>query len=131
MAAAATPQPDIRTYEAQAKTTDVFGRVMCNSRNHHVVIDGPVANGCPGEEITPAEQFLMSVAACGAELVQVIAKKEEIELLSAHASIIGVQDRTNPARQDYSVFNTVRMEFHLKGVTEEQGANLVEAFKRR
>ena len=103
MAAAATPQPDIRTYEAQAKTTDVFGSVMCNSRNHHVVIDGPVANGCPGEEITPAEQFLMSVAACGAELVQVIAKKEEIELLSAPPAVSRLGVLLNIGRGGYQV----------------------------
>jgi uncharacterized OsmC-like protein len=131
MAAQTSPQPDIREYEAQAKTTDTFGRVMCNTRNHHIVVDGPVANGCPGEEITPAELFLTSVAACGAELVQVIARKEGIPLQSVNASIRGVQDRSNPARQDFSVFNTVRMEFNIKGVTEEQGAQLVEAFKRR
>jgi len=131
MTAQTTPPPDIREYDAQARTTDTFGRVMCNTRNHHIIIDGPVANGCPGEEITPAELFLTSVAACGAELVQVIAKKEEIDVQSVHVSIRGVQDRTNPVRQDFSVFNTVLMRFLIKGVTQEQGELLVEAFKRR
>jgi uncharacterized OsmC-like protein len=104
---------------------------MCSVRNHHVVIDGPVANGCPGEEITPAELFLASVAACGAELVQVIARQQGVALQAVSASILGIQDRGNPARQDFSVFNTVSMDFHLKGVTEEEGTQLVEAFKRR
>jgi uncharacterized OsmC-like protein len=104
---------------------------MCSTRNHHFVIDGPVANGCPGEEVTPAELFLASVAACGAELVQVIARNQGVALQSVRASIRGVQDRGNPARQDFSVFNTVQMEFHLKGVTEAEGAQLIETFKRR
>ena len=122
---------DIREYAAAARSTDTFGRVMCSMRNHYYVIDGPVANGCPGEEVTPAEAFLASVAACGAELVQVIARQQEIPLQTVSTTIRGIQDRSNPARQDFSVFNTVLMEFTLTGVSEEQGTQLVEAFKRR
>src|SRR6476620_7778335 len=124
-------QSDIRQYAAQGRSTDVFGRVMCNVRNHYYVIDGPVANGCPGEEVTPAELFLSSVAACGVVRVQVIARKDGIPVREISATIEGIQNRSNPARSDYSVFNTVKMEFYLKGVTEEQGEALVESFKRR
>jgi len=131
MAAQENTQPDIRDYSAYSRSTDTFGRVMTGTRNHHFVIDGPVANGCPGEEVTPGELFLSAVAACGAELVQVIARQEEIPLKSVVATIRGIQDRSNPARQDYSVFNKVMMEIQLTGVTEEQGAALVEGFKHR
>jgi len=124
-------QADIREYEAQARSTDVFGRVICGVRNHHIVVDGPVQNGCPGEEITPAELFLSAVACCGVELVQVIAGQQDIPVQAISATIRGVQDRGNPARSDYSVYNSVQMRFHIRGVTEEQGAQLVEAFKRR
>ena len=124
-------QPDIRRYEAQARSSDTFGRVLCSTRNHHFVVDGPVQNGCPGEEVTPAELFLASVAACGAELVQVIAKQQDIPVQRIKATIVGTQDRGNPARPDYSVFNRVVMHFYLAGVTMEQGTQLVEAFKRR
>ncbi len=61
-------------YDVQALSTDIFGRVLCSARNHHFVVDGPVQNGCPGEAITPAEMFLGGVAACGVELMQVIAR---------------------------------------------------------
>jgi uncharacterized OsmC-like protein len=124
-------QAEIREYAAQARSTDVFGRVLCSSRNHHFIVDGPVQNGCPGEEITPAELFLSSVAACGAELVQVIARQQEVALQGIDVSIKGIQDRGNPARSDFSVFNSVQMHFHLKGVSAEQAAQLVEGFKRR
>jgi hypothetical protein len=40
-------------------------------------------------------------------------------------------DRNKPVRPDLTVFNTVRLQFHLKGLTEAQGSQLVEAFKRR
>jgi uncharacterized OsmC-like protein len=122
---------DIREYEASARSSGTFGRVLCSARNHHFVVDGPVQNGCPGEEITPAELFLLSVASCGVELVEVIARQQEVPGVGVRATIKGIQDRGNPARPDYSVFNTVLLRFHLRGVTEEQGTQLVEAFKRR
>ena len=122
---------DLREYEARAKSTDLAGRVLCNSRNHHFIVDGPVQNGFPGEEITPSELFLAAVASCGVELVQMLASRDDVPLRTIDVSIRGVLDRGNPARQDYTVFNTVQVKFHLTGVTPEQGTALVDAFKRR
>ena len=89
---------DVREYRVEARSTETFGRVLCSARDQHFVVDGPVQNGCPGEAITPAELFLSSVAACGAELVQVIAKQQEVPLQTIDVSIKGIQDRGNPAR---------------------------------
>ncbi len=124
-------QADVRQYDAGAQSTTTFGRVLCSVRNHHFIVDGPVQNDCPGEEVTPGELFLAAVATCGVELVQVIARERNIPLQSARVTISGLLDRNNPVRPDLNLFNSVHLEFHLKGVTEEQGAQLVEAFKRR
>ena len=124
-------QADIRRYEVQARSTDTFGRVLCGCRDHHFVVDGPVQNGCPGEEVTPAEYFLAGVAACGVELLQVIAKERGVPLASARVAITGEMDRANPVRKDVALFNTVRLRFDLAGVTPEKGAELVEAFQGR
>ena len=124
-------QADIREYEAGARSTDVPGRVMCSARNHYFVIDGPVQNGFPGEEITPTELFLAAVASCGVELVQMLAQRQEVPLQAINVAIQGMLDRSNPARPDHTVFNSVRLQFRLKGVTQEQGTQLIEAFKRR
>ena len=78
-------QAEIRGYTVQARSTDTFGRVLCNSRNHHFIVDGPIQNGCPGEAITPAELFLTGVAACGVELLQVIAREERLPLQAVNA----------------------------------------------
>ena len=64
---------ETRRYAVSARSTDTFGRVLCDCRDHHFVVDGPVQNGCPGEEVTPAELFLAGIASCGVELVQVFA----------------------------------------------------------
>ena len=124
MLAAAT-----RRYEVGARSTDTFGRVLWSCRDQHFVADGPVHNGCPGEAITPAELFLAGVATCGVELLEVIARAEEVPLESASVEITGEIDPSNPVRPDVSVFNSVRLSFHLSGVTEPQATHLVERFK--
>ena len=124
-------QSEIRHYEAGAASTDVFGRVLCNVRNHHFVVDGPEQNGCPGHEVTPAELFLSAVASCGVELVQVLARNENVPLRGIAVRIQGQMDRSRPVRPDVAVFNSVRLEFELQGVNPENAKRLVEKFKAR
>jgi uncharacterized OsmC-like protein len=121
----------VRETTVEAKSTDVFGRVQCTARNHHFIIDGPVQNGCPGEALTPPEVFLAGVAACGVELLHVISRELGLPLTWAHVRIDGTVDRGNPVREDLTLFNRVRLQFELRGVSESQGADLVERFKRR
>ena len=122
---------DIREYQVNAKSTDVFGRVLCNARNHHFIVDGPVQNGCPGEAITPAEVFLSGVSACGVELLQVIAKQSGIPLADVEVEIHGMMDKSKPAHPKYAIFNSVQVRFTLGGVNQQQGEQLVESFKGR
>ena len=122
---------DIRQYEVSARSTDVFGRILWSCRDQHFVADGPVQNGCPGEAVTPAELFLAGVAACGVELLQVIAKSEEAPLESVDVEIAGEIDPAHPVREDLNVFNSVRLRFSVTGVSEDEATRLVERFKRR
>lgn len=121
---------EARGYTVHARSTDTFGRVLCNTRNHHFIVDGPVQNGCPGEALTPAELFLAGIAACGVELVQVIGREQQLAPRIS-VEIEGAIDRANPVRKDLTVFNTVRLRFNLKGVTRAQGNDLIERFKGR
>jgi len=124
-------QGEVRNYAVHARSTDTFGRVLCNVRNHHFVVDGPVQNGAPGEAVTPAELFLTGIAACGVELLQSFAKAEQIPLRGLHVDIAGTLDRGKPVRQDVSVLNSVHLRFELKGVTADQGTLLIDKFKGR
>ena len=124
-------QSDVRQYEARAASTETFGRVLCSVRDHHFVVDGPVQNGCPGEEVTPAELFLSGVAACGVELIQVLAKSQNVPLKGISVNIEGRMDRSNPVRPDVSLFNSVRLQFQMSGVSTDAAKQLVEAFKGR
>ena len=125
------PATTIRTYRVDARSTDVFGRVLCSARDHHFIVDGPVQNGCPGEELTPPELFLSAVAACGVELVHVIAKDQNAPLGKVALAVHGTVDRGQQKRTDVTVFNTVRLEFAISGTDGATAAQLVEGFKRR
>jgi uncharacterized OsmC-like protein len=124
-------QAEVRRYQTRAASTDTFGRVLVSARDQHLIVDGPVQNGCPGEAVTPAELFLSGVAACGVELIQVLAKQREVPLRAVKASIEATQDPSAPVRPDVNIFNSVRMSLELAGVSQEQGSDLVERFKRR
>ncbi len=120
-----------RSYEVDARSTDVFGRVLWSCRDQHFVADGPVQNGCPGEAVTPAELFLAGVAACGVELVQVIARAEGVAVGDVSARISGEIDRDRPVREDVTVFTSVRLDLEVAGVAQDEAERLVELFKRR
>lgn len=121
----------IREYETSAQSTATFGRVQCSARNHHFIVDGPVQNGCPGEALTPPELFLSSVAACGVELMHVIARDEKTAIDSVSVRVRGIVDRGNQPRPEVTTFTRVELDFVVAGADEKTAAALVEGFKRR
>ena len=121
----------IREYSVAARSTDVLGRVLCSARDHHIVVDGPVQNGCPGEELTPPELFLAAVASCGVELVEVIARDQGTRIGPVRVAIDGTVDRGNQPREGVTLFSTMHMRFTLSGTDGATAAALVEGFKRR
>jgi uncharacterized OsmC-like protein len=126
--ATASDSPD---YVVRSTSTDTFGRVLLNAHGQFIVVDGPAQNGCPGEAITPAELFLGGVAACAAELVQVLAKEKGIELAGVEAELGATIDKAHQVRSDLTVFKSATLRFTFRGVGDEDAAMLVEAFKGR
>jgi uncharacterized OsmC-like protein len=122
---------EARRYTVHGRSTDTFGRVLLSSRDQHLIADGPVQNGCPGEAIGPAELFLAGVCACGVELLQVLARDQQVPLSGVQATIEAMQDPAKRVREDVSTFTSVRLQLSLAGVTEAQAQDLVERFKRR
>jgi uncharacterized OsmC-like protein len=121
----------LREYDLSAKSTDVFGRVALDVRQQHLIIDGPVQNGCPGEAITPPEAFLGGVAACCVELVQVIAKETGKTIGDVSVKLHGWMDRAKQKRTDVTVLNSVHLDVVITGTDAATAAQLVEGFKRR
>ena len=126
-----TPPVSVREYAVGARSTDVFGRVMISAREHEFLVDGPVQNGCPGEEVTPPELFLAAVASCGVELLQVIARDETRAIGPIRLLVDGKVDRSRQPRTDVTVFNSVRMRFTISGTDAAAAQALVDGFKRR
>jgi uncharacterized OsmC-like protein len=122
---------DEHDYVVRSASTATFGRVLLSARDQHLVVDGPARNGCPGEAMTPAELFLGGVAACAAELVQVIAREEGVALPGVEAELAGTIDRDHAIRADLTVFSSAALRFTFQGVGDEDAARLVEAFKGR
>jgi len=125
------PPPTLREYDVSARSTDLFGRVLCGARDHHFVIDGPIQNDCPGEEITPAEAFLSGVAACGVELMHVIARDQQLNLERVAVKIHGEVDRSKQRRDDVTTFSSVRFDVTLWGVSQAEAGTVVDGFRRR
>ena len=123
--------PTVRNYRVDARSTDVFGRVLCSARDHHYIVDGPAQNGCPGEEVTPPELFLSAVASCGVELVQVIARDQGATIGKVTLAVQGTVDRGRQQRQDLTVFNSLQLDFVVEGTDGATAARLVEGFRRR
>ena len=130
MSAQTTPSTR-REYDVTARSTDIFGRVLCSARDHHFIVDGPVQNGCPGEEITPVEVFLSAVGTCGVELIHVIAKAENRPLDRVAVAVHGWSDREKQSRTDVTTLNGVSLDFTIWGADAAGAAALVESFKRR
>jgi len=120
-----------REFELAARSTGTFGRVLCSSRHHHFIVDGPAQNGCAGEALTPPELFLASVLTCGVELIEVIAKDLGLALGPVSGKISAVIDRAHQPREDLTLFNAVKLHFVLSGVSAENAATLVAGFQRR
>jgi uncharacterized OsmC-like protein len=119
-----------RVFTAEGRSTDTFGRVLVSSRANHFVADGPVSAGCAEEAPTPPELFLGGIAACGVELIQVIAREKGIGVEGVFARISG----SIPAeriRPDVALFGNVHLHLDLRGIGDEDAAALVEAFKSR
>jgi uncharacterized OsmC-like protein len=121
----------VRRYAVDARSSEVFGRVLWSCRDQHFVADGPVQNGCPGEAVTPAELFLAGVAACGVELVQVLARAENVAVGDVRARISGAIDRDHPVREDLTVFTSVHLDLELGGIAQDEAERLVDLFTRR
>src|SRR5438067_11157687 len=98
-------QQEVRQYELQARSTETFGRVLCSARSHHFVVEGPLQNACPGEAITHGELFLSGVAACGVELVQVLARAQQVPLQPATDANGAMLDPINSVRPWVSFVN--------------------------
>ncbi len=79
----------------------------------------------------PGELFLSAAAACGAEVLQVLARDAGVPLERVSVTVRGTLDRERQPRPDVTVFSHVRLTLRLRGPSLGQAAGLVAGFQRR
>lgn len=121
----------MREFAASAASTGTFGRVQAHCREHTVLLDGPVWNGCLGEEITPGEMFLAAIASCAVELIEVIARDREISIGATRASVVAKLDPADPVREDLTVFREAHVAIVVSGCDQATAESLVAGFQAR
>jgi organic hydroperoxide reductase OsmC/OhrA len=122
---------DVRRYAAEARSTDVLGRMRLSARHHHVTVDGPPWNDFPGQELMPGELFLGGVATCAVELVQMFARDDGVPVGEIHVQINSELDPDDQPHPEHTLFNRVQMRVELEGVTQARAEELIERFKGR
>ncbi len=112
-------------YQARSHSTGIVGRSICNARNHHWVAEISV-----GEAVGAGELFCASIAACAVNLVETIAGTEQRALESMEVNVAAYRDMDKPAG-DVSLYDAVRIQFQMWGVSDDDARYLVKTWKQR
>ena len=116
-------------YQVRSYSTGTPGRAICNTRNHHFVADGS-----GGDEVGAGELFLSGITACAVNMVERIAKGEEIPLHWMDVSIEAYRDSERPGIADEGavvVYDDIKVHFQMWGLDDDHGQYLVDQWKRR
>jgi uncharacterized OsmC-like protein len=118
------------TWQAETASSGIPGRALGRVRSNNFVVDDyamPPYNG-PGEEPGAAELFLSGVTACAVLMLERIARTDRLPLEHVRASMEASRD-PEAQRPGPPTFDSARLAFEFRGLTEEQAGQLVETFK--
>ena len=108
------------------------GRVLCNARNHHFVVDDYAYNGGPGDELAAGEAFLSGISACAVTLTERLARESQMPLKWTDVTVEATRDsEAAPIHENLSVYDSVHLHFQFTGLDDDQAHELVETYKRR
>ena len=119
-------------YEARCYSIGTPGRSVCNARNQHWV-----AENTGGEAVGAGEMFCASIAACAVNMVETIAKNESRTLDGMDVNVAmyrdfdkapGSESRNN---MDVTLYDEVRIQFEMWGVSDDDARFLVKTWKQR
>ena len=113
-------------YAVRSYSTGTLGRAICNARNHHWVADDS-----GGEEIGAGELFLGGISACAVNMLERVAREEEMPLDWMDVSVKAYRAPDEPADADITLYADIRIHFQMWGVSDADGEALVAIWKRR
>jgi len=112
-------------YKSRSYSTGSIGRAICNARNHHWVADD-----AGGEEIGAGELFFAGVAACAVNMVERLAKADDIQLDWMDVSVEAYRD-PDKDQGDVTLYDDIRVHFQMWGVQHDDALKLIELWKSR
>ena len=112
-------------YAARSYSIGIPGRSVCNARNHHWV-----AENSGGESIGAGELFCASISACAVNMVETIAKNEGKDLAGLEVNVSLYRNKDKPSGK-VALYDAVRVNFELWGVSSEDAKYFVKAWKQR
>ncbi len=112
-------------YQARSYSTGIVGRSICNARNQHWV-----AENSGGEAVGAGELFCASIAACAVNMVETIASTEQRALDGIEVNVAAYRDFDKPT-ENVSLYDAVRIEFEMWGVSDDDARFLVKTWKQR
>jgi|TARA_B100002003_G_scaffold27164_1_gene22516 uncharacterized OsmC-like protein len=112
-------------YQARCHSVGIVGRSICNARNHHWV-----AENTGGEAVGAGELFCASIAACAVNMVETIASTEQRALDGIEVNVAAYRDFDKPSG-DVTLYDEVRVQFQMWGVSDDDARFLVKTWKQR
>lgn len=112
-------------YKVRSYSTGTLGRAICNARTHHFVADD-----AGGEEVGAGELFLSGITACAVNMVERLANEGHIDLDWMDVGAEAWRDADKPFGE-LTVYESIRVNFEMWGVDDDQAHELVETWKRR
>ena len=112
-------------YKVRSYSTGTLGRAICNARMHHFVADD-----AGGEEVGAGELFLSGITACAVNMVERLANEGQIDLDWMDVGAEAWRD-SDKALGELTVYESIRVNFEMWGVDDDQAHELVETWKRR
>jgi uncharacterized OsmC-like protein len=110
-------------------STAIPGRHIWTARHNQLVIDDSAAHGGPGDAPGAAELFLAGITGCATLMTERLARAANTRLKRIEVNMEGVID-TQARREGPAVFESVRLEFVMAGISQAQAQQFVDTYKR-
>lgn len=122
----------LATATVTARLSGQRGRAIVNAKGHHFIVDSPLTLGGPNEEINPIDLMLSSLATHGTFVIERAAREYTLPLKNVSMMVSGSFDPRGVAGETIDPgIQSIRVRLMLDGVTQEQAAILVDAYRSR
>lgn len=120
------------TVAATARLSSEPGRSLVTLRGHHLVVDAPLVLGGPNEEVNPVDLLVGALATCALFISDYVAREQNIPLKEPRIAVAGDLDPRGMCGFPVDPrLQSLRLQAHFAGITEEQADVLVQAMQSR